>query len=262
MFLRHSLSQKLETLTTLRKVGAARRIQSQFWKRIVAKAGAKLVLWAHRVIFRQRIFYMKKLAAKLGAISRRAKQQEQYSAIKHVCLRLQSLARMKIAQRTVATLRDPWGAMTYEEVVGKKDAAEKELEAAIASKDFASAGAIEAKLSLLKEAVEAKRPMTRGVLESMIKEVQAELTDAVANKRFAECAEKQTKLDGLVARRDDFPSRDELQKQVQAREDKVSACTAAKDYGGAAEAQKDADLWAAKLVKFDREEVSPRQTRV
>ena len=46
--------------------------------------------------------------------------------------------------------------------------------------------------------MEAKRPLTRTLLESMIEETQAKLDDALARKAYDECAPLQKKVNGLI----------------------------------------------------------------
>ena len=89
----------------------------------------------------------------------------------------------------------------------------------------------------LKEAVEAKRPLTRTLLESMIAEVNDEIEGAVARKDYAACAPLQQKLDELVAKRADLPTLQELEEAVIKAEDNVANAAAQRNFSAAASLQ-------------------------
>ena len=85
--------------------------------------------------------------------------------------------------------------------------------------------------------MEAKRPLTRSVLESRISDTQSLLDDAVSRKAFAECAPLQSKLDSLIKKRADLPTIEELKEGVRLAEQGVADAAARRDFTGAATAQ-------------------------
>jgi CBS domain-containing protein len=90
---------------------------------------------------------------------------------------------------------------------------------------------------LLKEAVEAKRPLTRAVLDAKITEFQNQLEDAVKRKAFAECGPLQDELEDLTSKREDLPTIDELREFVKNAEAAVALSAKNRDFAGAAAAQ-------------------------
>ena len=89
----------------------------------------------------------------------------------------------------------------------------------------------------LKEALELKRPLTRTVLESRIAEVQSILDGAVSRKAFTECPPLQSKLEGLISKRVDLPTMDELKAAVSLAEKDVADAAARRNFEAAASAQ-------------------------
>lgn len=69
--------------------------------------------------------------------------------------------------------------------------------------------------------MEEKRPLTRTMIDAMIAEVEVELEGAVAKKDYAKCPPLQQKLDGLLKKRDEFPTIEELRKRLQDAEQAV-----------------------------------------
>ena len=86
----------------------------------------------------------------------------------------------------------------------------------------------------LKEAMEAKRPLTRTLLESKIDEVQIKLDDAVSRKAYDECAPLQRELDKLARKRADIPTIAELSGALRAAEAKVADAAANRNFSAAA----------------------------
>ncbi|GMH49336.1 hypothetical protein TrVE_jg1382, partial [Triparma verrucosa] len=258
VFLRHQLADKLETLTRLRQIGAVRSIQKAYFAHRVWLAGALMVNWAKGRVTAMRFKKLKTAAMVLAACYRKQKEQSRFVAVQYVATRIQSQARRKSASRRVAKMRDPYGGLSYNELKAQLDEAEASLNEAIEKKDFEGAAKIEEGIGGLREVVEARRPMTRGLLEKLIVEVQGELEDAVKNKRFADCGPLQAKLDGLLVKRDELPTIAELEAKVKAGEEEVAAKSKARDFAGAAAAQKAADVWLSKLkrVKTDEAKVA------
>ena len=202
----------------------------------------------------RRFLKLRKAATALSALHRMAKHQSSYNATMFVVGRLQTHARRRIAWRAVERMKDPFGGLTYEELKQQHDNMEQQLEAAIGKKDFEGAAALESTMGDLKAAVEAKRPMTRGLLEKLISEVKNDLESAVEGRRFAECGPLQAKMDELVAKREDLPTLTELDAKVKKFEAEVAEKSKNRDFAGAASAQKMADEWASKLQKARKEE--------
>lgn len=88
-----------------------------------------------------------------------------------------------------------------------------------------------------KIAIEAKRPLTRAVLDSRIEAVQNELDDAVRRKEFAECGPLQDKLEELTSKREELPTISELRELVRNAEGAVALAAKNRDFAGAAKAQ-------------------------
>ncbi|GMH90188.1 hypothetical protein TL16_g11690, partial [Triparma laevis f. inornata] len=254
VFLRHQLADKLEKLTRLRQIGAVRSIQKAYFRHRVWQAGAVMVNWAKGRVAAMRFKKLKAAVRVLAACHRMQKEQSRFVAIQHVASRIQSQARRKIASKRVAKMRDPYGGLGYEELRAQLDEVEASLNEAIEKKDFEGAAKIEESIGGLREVVEARRPMTRGLLEKLILEVQGELEEAVTNKRFADCGPLQSKLDGLLVKRDELPTIAELEAKVKVEEEQVAEKSKARDFAGAAAAQKAADIWLAKLKRVKVEE--------
>ena len=85
--------------------------------------------------------------------------------------------------------------------------------------------------------MEAKRPLTRTLLESMIEETQAKLDDALARKAYDECAPLQKKVNGLIKKRDDLPTISELKQAVKKAEKAVADAAARRNFSAAASGQ-------------------------
>ena len=85
--------------------------------------------------------------------------------------------------------------------------------------------------------MESKRPLTRSLLESMIKEVQTELDDAVSKKAYTECAPLQKKLNELTEKRINLPTIEELKEALQKAESNVAMTAKQRDFAAAASGQ-------------------------
>ena len=85
--------------------------------------------------------------------------------------------------------------------------------------------------------MEAKRPLTRTLLESMIRETQAKLDDALARKAYDECGPLQKKVNGLSKKRADLPTIAELKEAVRKAETNVADAAARRDFAAAASGQ-------------------------
>jgi len=85
--------------------------------------------------------------------------------------------------------------------------------------------------------MEAKRPLTRTLLESLIEETQAKLDDALARKAYDECAPLQKKVNGLIKKRDDLPTISELKQAVKKAEKAVADAAARRNFSAAASGQ-------------------------
>ena len=89
----------------------------------------------------------------------------------------------------------------------------------------------------LKETVEARRPMTRNRLESMIISVQEKLDDSIKRKSFTEAAPLQDELEALILKRGEIPTIDELKEAVKNAESAVAAAAQRRDFAAAASLQ-------------------------
>lgn len=89
----------------------------------------------------------------------------------------------------------------------------------------------------LADAMEAKRPITRAIIEERITAVQNEIDDAVARKDYPACASLQEKLDVLLRQRSELPTLDELREAVQKAELAVAQAVERRDFSGAASGQ-------------------------
>jgi len=93
----------------------------------------------------------------------------------------------------------------------------------------------------LTETLESKRPLTRSVLEARIAKAENEVAEALERKEYEACGLLQTKIDELIAKRQDFPTVQELKDNVAAAEAAVAAAAANRDFSGAASAQSSVD---------------------
>jgi len=89
--------------------------------------------------------------------------------------------------------------------------------------------------------MEQKRPLTRSVLEKQIDAVQKDLDDALERKAFDECGTLQARLQRLISKRVDLPTREELQELVNSLEDEVALAAKNRDFNGAAASQSKLD---------------------
>ena len=93
----------------------------------------------------------------------------------------------------------------------------------------------------LKEAMEGKRPMTRNILDKQINEIQEKLDDAVARKAYTECAPLQVELKALILKKDDYPTIEELKKNLAEAEANVISAAERRDFSVAVKRQKAVD---------------------
>jgi hypothetical protein len=89
----------------------------------------------------------------------------------------------------------------------------------------------------LKAAVDAKRPLTRAVLDAKIKEVNSKLEGAIQRKAFTECGPLQDTLEELTIKRAELPTTEELRQKVFVAEEAVALAAKNKDFSAAALAQ-------------------------
>jgi hypothetical protein len=101
----------------------------------------------------------------------------------------------------------------------------------------------------VKAAVEAKRPLTRSVVDEKIATTRQQLEDAVKRKAFVDCGPLQDKLDGLIALQSQLPTVDELKKSILDAEAAMSLAAQNRNFSGAAAAQKTLDDCRNKLAE-------------
>ena len=78
--------------------------------------------------------------------------------------------------------------------------------------------------------MEGKRPMTRNILDKQINEIQEKLDDAVARKAYTECAPLQVELKALILKKDDYPTIEELKKNLAEAEANVISAAERRDF--------------------------------
>lgn len=101
----------------------------------------------------------------------------------------------------------------------------------------------------IKAAVEAKKPITRSVIDGKISVVKAEFEDAVKRKAFAECGPLQDKLDELTTLQASLPTIEELKSAIKDAEAAMTLSAKNRDFAGAAAAQKQLDQSRLRLAE-------------
>lgn len=112
----------------------------------------------------------------------------------------------------------------------------------------------------IKAAVEAKKPLTRSVVDERIAATRQKLEDAVKRKAFGDCGPLQDKLDELIALQTQLPTLDELKISIRDAEAAMSLAAQNRDFSGAAAAQKKLDDCRKKLAETleSEEEIKPK----
>ena len=250
IFLRHQLADKLERMTDLR-VRAAARTLSRFGRSTVNKRlSLLLVTWVRFRLAMLKKYRNDKAASLMAAWARQCKQRKEYMKLIAAFTQVQAFRRRQLASERVRKIRDPFCDMSFKECKQLLESEQARLQEAVKSKKFRQAADLEKKVHALEQAVEAKRPITRAVLDSRIEEITAKLEDAVSRKAYTECGPLQEQLDGLMAKREDLPTADELRAKVEVANEKVAMAAKNKDFAAAAEAQADLDAAQQRLRDF------------
>ena len=262
IFFRRELAVKLEALASIRIRRAARTIGR--FGRIVAhtRAGKLLSAWGRwRLIMIQKHREIN-AATKIQSAFRMTREVRSFKFARSAVIKMQSVIRMMSGKILLEQLKHPYKDMTFEEVEELYNAEKECLEYAIADKDFELAAELEKKINPLKEALEDKRPLTRALIDKMIKEVEEELEAAVANKDYASCPPLQAKLEDLNKKKEDYPTLEELKQKVVDAQKAVDDAAAKRNFKDAAALQAAVDSAQQRLQKalsLERESIEDVQ---
>ena len=143
IFLRKELAEKLERLSKLRVQAAARAIGK--FGRFVA---LRRITTLFQAWFRFRIHMQKKVkqaraANKIMATYRCYKQMRVFASVRRGVIKIQSLQRRMIATELTRKRRDPYGDLTFNDVMKLVEAEESGLERAVDLQNFKDAASIE-----------------------------------------------------------------------------------------------------------------------
>ncbi|CAB9513362.1 Unconventional myosin [Seminavis robusta] len=247
IFLRRELSEKLERLATLRVHRAVRTI-GRFGKRVATtRVNRLLVPWIRFRLHMIRLYRKRRAANKVAAAYRGYAQKKRYAAVLVAVIKLQALQRRKAAITYAQHLRDPYLGMTFKDVKRLLAQEQNRLEAAVKEKDFKLAAELETKIDEVKEVLEAKRPLTRAVLEERIAQAEKDFSEALSRKEYAACDPLQQQINELKAKREMLPTLQELKDGLRAAEEAVALAASKRDFSGAAEAQAAVDTAKRRL---------------
>ncbi|KAL7556939.1 hypothetical protein ACA910_005291 [Epithemia clementina (nom. ined.)] len=250
IFLRHELADKLERMTDLRVRTAARTL-CRFTEKVVHTRLSKLlVAWVRFRLKMLKHYREAKAASLVAAWVRRCKESSKYKKLQSAFIRIQAHRRRQLATQRVRKIRDPYCDMSFNDCKELLASEQIRLQEAVKSKKFRQAADLEKKIAALEKAVEAKRPITRELLDSRINDLNAKLEDAVNRKAYTECGPLQEQLDELIAKREELPTEDELRAKVAAANEKVTIAANNKDFSTAAEAQAELDAAQQRLRDF------------
>lgn len=146
VFLRRELAEKLERLARLRVHMAARAL-GRFGRYVIyGRLSTFLVAW-----MRFRLHMVKKnrtlrAVTKIAANVRKYRQVQAYNKILRGVIKIQSAQRRKQAVQAAVRLRDPFYDMSFKECQSLLQSEQSGLDDAVASKDFALAAKLEAKM--------------------------------------------------------------------------------------------------------------------
>ncbi len=237
IFLRRELATKLERLAKLRVLAAGRTL-TRFGRRVARRRAATLLsTWLKFRLFLKRKRRRNKAATLLAAWFRSYTQRRRFVLFRESTIKVQSLQRQISAKARVRKIRDPYGDMTYDQLRELLKSERERLEGFVRDKMFQAAAKLEKRVERVTVAVEAKRPMTRRLLEEMITEVELQLEDAVLRKSYEECGPLQAQLNELTSKRGDLPTMEELEKAVKDEEAMVAAAISKRDFVSAAQGQ-------------------------
>jgi myosin heavy subunit len=241
IFLRRELATKLDALMSLRVRSAARTV-GRFGRRVAyGRAGQFITVWARFRLQMYRKHKELRSCIKIQSWFRKMNQRKIYEDCRKAIITIQSAIRMALAFKILSRLRDPYRDMTFGEMKELYRAEKECLECAVATKDYELAAEIEKKLIPLKEALEKKRPLSRALLDKMIEDIEIELKEALAQKRYNDCPPLQQKLDELHEKRILYPTVSELRQKVIEAEKAVDEAAANRDFTGAAARQVDVE---------------------
>ena len=250
IFLRLELANKLEKLADLRIRSAAKTLVKFGRHVVVAKLSKFLVAWMRFTLIMRKKRRETKAASFMAAWARQCKQRRIFAHFISAVIKLQSAQRRKAAYERVRNIRDPYCDMTFKECMQLLESERGRLEEAAKAKKFRQAADLEKKVAALEQAVEAKRPITRAILDAQIDEINAQLDELASKKAYNECAPLQEKLEVLLAKREEFPSEEELRAKIVKAEEAVALAAKNKDFASAAERQMELDAARQRLEDF------------
>lgn len=102
--------------------------------------------------------------------------------------------------------------------------------------------------------MEQKRPTTRTFLEEMIRRVQDDLKVSLEKREWEKCTTLQKQLDDLMAKREDMPTREDIQTSLHKAEDDLNRALAMKDFTRAATLQDTIDDLQKQLKDLPNDE--------
>eukprot|EP00977_Amphora_coffeiformis_P020940 scaffold8649_cov185-Amphora_coffeaeformis.AAC.11 len=129
-----------------------------------------------------------------------------------------------------AGIPDHYEDLTFEELQKILHGEELRVDQAVKRKEWKLAAKLEESLGPLREAVEQKRPIKRASLEETIEKVQKDLVASLARKEWDTCTDLQKQLDGLIAKRAEMPTRNELKTSLKMAESDLDGALARKAF--------------------------------
>jgi len=250
IFLRKELADKLANLSILRVKAAARAI-TKFGKAVARNRAAQLItLWSCYRLHILKVNRCVRASTKIASVFRVVAPRKKLKFAIQTTIILQSYFRIVQAKNVVKKVRDPYGDLSFDELHNLYQTMEATMSDAISSKDFRRAAEIENDMPRLKEVLEAKRPLSRSIIEQVIMDTQRDIDDSLSRKDFKGCAALQEKMEIWVLKRQEYPTLQELEDAVTKAEEELKAAISRRDFTGAASFQLNLDGARLKLLEM------------
>jgi myosin heavy subunit len=170
IFLQKELADKLASLSILR-VKAASRALTKFGKAVARNRASRLMtFWSHYRLHTIRVNRRVKASSRIASVFHVVAARKKFkTAIQSTSL-LQSHIRVVLAKEFMRKIRDTYGDLSFHDLQSLYETKEAAMGDAISSKVFKRAAEIEKDIPRLRKVLEAKRPLSRFIIEQVISE--------------------------------------------------------------------------------------------
>ncbi len=271
VFIRSELAENLETLLNVRFLSAARTVQ-RAWKRYFLTCQTiKLQAFVRCVICQRHFLSLRRSCVMVQTFYRCYRASKSFRETKRQVILAQAICRGYIGRIRARDARDPYLKMSAKDLNNSMEQAEKDLDAALAAKEFAKCAELQDRLHAIQRALKGKADscetevdvyhstnegMSRIELDIRVLETELQLDAAAKAGKFSLCEQLKEALHALEVLVKQNPTIEEARDQVTKARSDLSSSIERKDFRAAAELQSQCDKWEEKARNLEEQHES------